>query len=66
MTPEEGLRSITINAAKICGVADRVGSLLPGKDADIAVFTGSPMEIFTETLYTLIDGEIVYASQKQK
>ncbi len=36
------------------------GSLEVGKDADIAVFTGNPMEIFTETLYTIIDGKIVY------
>lgn len=66
MAPEEGLRSITINAAKICGVSDRVGSISPGKDADIAIFTGNPMEIFTETLYTLIDGKIVYDSQSEK
>lgn len=66
MEPEEGLRSITINAAKICGVSDRVGSLRPGKDADIAIFTGNPVEIFTETLYTLIDGKIVYDSKNQK
>lgn len=64
MSPEEGLRSITINPAKICGVDDRVGSLAPGKDADIAVFTGNPMEVFTKTLYTLIDGEIVYSSEE--
>lgn len=63
MSPEEGLRSITINAAKICGVDDRVGSLAPGKDADIAVFTGNPMEVFTRTLYTLINGEIVYSAE---
>ena len=66
MAPEEGLRSITINAARICGVSDRVGSLRPGKDADIAIFTGNPVEIFTETLYTLIDGKIVYDSKNQK
>ena len=57
---EEGYRAITINAAEICGVADRVGSLEPGKDADIAIFTGNPMEIFTKTLYTIIDGNVVY------
>lgn len=56
----EGLKAITINAAKICRVDDRVGSLEPGKDADIAIFTGNPMETFTRTLYTIIDGEIVY------
>lgn len=57
---EEGYRAITINAARICEVADRVGSIRVGNDADIAVFTGNPMETFTETLYTIIDGEVVY------
>ena len=57
---EEGLKAITVNAAKICRVDDRVGSLKEGKDADIAIFSGNPMEIFTKTLYTIIDGEIIY------
>lgn len=57
---EAGLKAITINAAKICRVDDKVGSLKFGKDADIAIFTGNPMEVFTKTLYTIIDGQIVY------
>lgn len=57
---EEGLKAITINAAEICNVADRVGSLEQGKDADIAIFSGNPMEVFTHTVYTIINGEIVY------
>lgn len=57
---EEGYKAITINPAVICGVSDRVGSLVSGKDADIAIFDGNPMEIFTKTLYTIIDGEVVY------
>jgi len=57
---EEGLKSITINAAEICGVSSRVGSLEPGKDADMAIFDGNPMETFTNCLYTIIDGEIAY------
>ncbi|MBD5460491.1 MAG: amidohydrolase [Lachnospiraceae bacterium] len=61
---EEGYRSMTIYPAKICGVADRVGSLEVGKDADIAVFSGNPMEVFSYTLYTMIDGKIVYDRQK--
>ena len=56
----EGLRAITINAAQICHTADRVGSLEEGKDADIAIFDGNPMETFTNTLMTIIDGKIVY------
>ena len=59
---EEGFRAITIYPAKICGVADRIGSLEVGKDADIAIFDGNPMEIFTRTLYTIINGEIVYCN----
>lgn len=57
---EEGLKALTINPAQICRADDRVGSLEPGKDADIAVFDGNPMEVFTQTLYTIVDGEIVY------
>lgn len=57
---EEGLKSITIHAAKICGVDDRVGSIAIGKDADIAIFSGNPLEVFTEVAYTIIDGKVVY------
>lgn len=62
---EEGLKSITINPAVICGVSDRLGSLEVGKDGDVAVFTGNPIEVFTRTLYTIIDGEIVYDGEKK-
>lgn len=62
---EEGLKAITINAARICGVSDRVGSLKKGKDADIAVFSGNPLEVFTKTLYTIIDGEIIYENEEE-
>ena len=62
---EDALKAITINAAKICRVDDRVGSLKPGKDADIAIFSGNPLEIFTRTLYTIIDGAIVYEMEKE-
>ena len=57
---EEAYRAITLYPAEICGVSDRLGSLEVGKDADIAIFSGNPMEVFTQTLYTIIDGEIVY------
>lgn len=62
LSMEGGLRAITVYAAEICGVADRVGTLEEGKDADIAVFTGNPMETFSRTCYTIINGEIVYSS----
>ncbi|MBE5865912.1 MAG: amidohydrolase [Lachnospiraceae bacterium] len=60
MPMEEGLKAITIYPAIICGVSERLGSLEVGKDADVAIFDGNPMEVFTETLYTIIDGRIIY------
>lgn len=57
---EAALKAITIHAAQICNVAERVGSLEIGKDADIAVFDGNPLEVFTNTFCTLINGNIVY------
>lgn len=63
---EEGLRSITINSAEICGVADRVGSLEVGKDGDVAIFDGNPLEVFTKALYTIIEGKIVYHDENME
>lgn len=60
MKVEDALYAITLNAAEICGVASRLGSIEKGKDADIAIFDGNPMEVFTKTIYTIIDGNIVY------
>jgi len=57
---DEALKAITINAAEICGISNRVGSIEKGKDADIAIFDGNPLEVFTNTLYTIIDGRVVY------
>lgn len=56
----EALKAITINAARICRVDDRLGSLAPGKDADIAVFDGDPLNLQTNTVATIIDGRIVW------
>ena len=56
----EALKAVTINAAAICGVAGRLGSIEEGKDADIAVFDGNPVQTLTNCLYTIIDGEVVY------
>ena len=60
MDAYEALKAITINAAEIIGVGDRVGSLKVGKDADIVITDGDIMEINTNVLYTIIDGKIEY------
>ena len=60
MDPFQALQAITINPAKHIGVADRVGSLEVGKDADLVITNGSPFEISTRVLWVLIDGKTVY------
>ena len=54
------LRAITVDAARICRVDDRLGSLKEGKDADIVIFEGNPLEINSCVKATIINGEIVW------
>lgn len=58
---ERALRMVTINAAKSMGVENRVGTLEPGKDADIILVKGRlGLDTNAEVQYTMIDGNIVY------
>ncbi len=56
----DAIRAITIDAAKICRVDKRLGSLKVGKDADIVIYKGSPLDIFSTVHTTIIDGKIVW------
>ncbi|MDD6814949.1 MAG: amidohydrolase family protein, partial [Firmicutes bacterium] len=53
------LQAITINPARHCLIADRVGSLEAGKDADIVIADGSPLTIPTKIHCVLIDGKVI-------
>jgi imidazolonepropionase-like amidohydrolase len=66
MKEEQALEAITINPARTCGVADRVGSIEVGKDADLAIWTRHPFDVFTQVKYTIIDGEIVYTLPQER
>lgn len=64
---EEALKAITINAAEITGISDRVGSLEEGKDADVVIWTKHPLhDVDCLAQYTIINGEIVYAQGKDE
>ena len=65
MDPFEALKAVTIHPAEHIGVADRVGSLEVGKDADIVITDGNPFDIETTVLTVVIDGNIVFSCQKQ-
>jgi imidazolonepropionase-like amidohydrolase len=60
MPEEDALKAITINAAEIIGVADRVGSLEVGKDADIVVLSGHPFDYRSQVELVLVDGQVVH------
>ncbi|MBR7179642.1 MAG: amidohydrolase [Oscillospiraceae bacterium] len=58
---EEGWKAITINPAESIGIADRVGSLEPGKDGDVVIWSEDPlMNVGAAALCTVIDGKIVW------
>ena len=54
------LKSVTKTAAKIAGLGDRIGSLAPGMDADVALFSGDPLDVRSLCMETYIEGEPVY------
>lgn len=60
----DALCAITIDAARICHVNDRLGSLAEGKDADIVLWDGSPLDIRSSVVKTLINGKVVWEKEK--
>ncbi|MBG6181644.1 amidohydrolase [Arthrobacter sp. CAN_A1] len=58
---ETALRSITINPAKVLGLADRMGSLEVGKDADVVLWSGDPLDVMQRALTVWIGGRAVYS-----
>ncbi|GAA1172539.1 amidohydrolase [Nesterenkonia xinjiangensis] len=65
MEPSEALRAVTINPAQVLGVAERVGSLEVGKDADLVLWSGDPLDTRNRVLRTWIDGLEVYAYDQE-
>jgi imidazolonepropionase-like amidohydrolase len=59
---EVALRAITLNAATALGLGDRLGSIEPGKDADLAIFDGDPLLPTSRVTHTLIGGRVIYES----
>jgi imidazolonepropionase-like amidohydrolase len=56
MSPEDAIRTVTLNPAKSLLIADRVGSLEPGKDADFAIWSGTPLSPYSVCEQTWIEG----------
>ncbi|AHM57064.1 amidohydrolase HutI [Peptoclostridium acidaminophilum DSM 3953] len=62
MDEQKALEAITINPARILGLGDRIGSLEEGKDADIVIWDGYPLDVKSVVSMTIVDGSIVYNS----
>lgn len=65
MDHEAALRAVTLTPAELFGVADRIGSLQPGRDANLVVWSGDPFEFSTRVEHVLIRGQEVMAPSRQ-
>jgi imidazolonepropionase-like amidohydrolase len=63
---ERAMRAITIDAAEILGIADRVGSLEVGKDADIVVWDDSPLLVSGKPELVIINGQVGWVNAEQR
>jgi imidazolonepropionase-like amidohydrolase len=64
LTEEQALTTVTLNAAKVLAIHNRVGSLEPGKDADFVVWSGNPLSQFTKAEQTWIDGKRYFSLEE--
>jgi imidazolonepropionase-like amidohydrolase len=65
MTHDAALRAVTLTPAELFGVADHVGSLQPGRDANVVVWSGDPFEFSTRVEHVYIHGQEVMAPSRQ-
>ncbi|GAA2825230.1 amidohydrolase [Crossiella cryophila] len=60
------LRSITVNPARMLGLQDRIGSLKPGADADVVLWSGDPLDVMSRALRVFVDGREVYTFDEHR
>ena len=64
VSEEDALKMVTLNPAIMLHVEDKVGSLKPGKDGDVVVWSDHPLSIYAKSLYTIVDGTIYFDREK--
>jgi imidazolonepropionase-like amidohydrolase len=58
---ETALRALTINPARIAGVDHKLGSIEPGKDADLVIWSGDPLDVLSRAVRVFVDGAEIYS-----
>jgi adenine deaminase len=66
ITEEEAWKMVTLNPAKLLRIDHLTGSIKPGKDADLVLWSTNPLSIYAKPLYTLVDGIIYYSAEKDE
>lgn len=64
VSEEEAFKMVTLNPAKALHIDDKVGSIKPGKDADVVLWSHNPLSVYAQALYTIVDGTIYYDQEK--
>ena len=62
----DALRAITAGAAEVIGLADRIGTIEPGKEADLVLWTGDPLSVSSWVSKVIVTGKVVYEREKDE
>ncbi len=65
LEPEAALRALTIVPARAAGIEARIGSIEAGKDADLVIWTGDPLDVRSHVLQTIVNGKLVYDTRRE-
>ena len=60
LSEEDALKLVTLNPAKLLHIDHKVGSIRPGKDADVVLWSGHPLSVYSKVEKTIIDGQVYY------
>ena len=66
MSEQDALAALTLTPAKMLGIDEFVGSLEPGKDADMIILSGDPLKVQTWVEKTIVNGKVVYEREKDE
>ena len=64
LDPKAALAALTEGAAQLAGVADRVGALEPGRDADFVLWSGDPLDLSSRLVAVYVDGELAHGGDQ--